>query len=331
MKLPGRRAPDPAHQMAEELERALDAEDHPELSRRAVPVQLLEPPRCRRLVGMALEEWAMLLGLWTVTALAPDWAYPLLLLPLAGRFHALGVILHEAAHLPLARKTAGARAVELLCGYPIASTLEAMRYHHMRHHRDSGMATDPYYKAGRQQRVWWVLNVARGLLLVPFWSLRALVGVVAYRLRPLREVYARVFLQDRSGVPRRDAPDVIGCARADHGQVAFQLAVAAAALFAPRAVLLGYLVPVNLAGLLAARRLLLEHRYERVGDRRPQTILRTTADNHLGWLGALALAPRNIGFHVVHHLHPQVGLHALPRLREWYRLRYPDIYPPPRN
>jgi len=79
------------------------------------------------------------------------------------------------------------------------------------------MATDPYYKAGRQHRVWWVLNVARGLLLVPFWSLRAIVGVVAYRLRPLREVYARVFLQDRSGAPRRDAPDVIGCARAETG------------------------------------------------------------------------------------------------------------------
>jgi len=313
------------------LELALDAADQPGVSRRAVPSQLLEPARLSRLLHMALEEWAGLLALWTAVALGPRWLYPLLLVPLAGRFHALGVILHDAAHMPLARKTATARTVEVLCGYPIASTLEAMRYHHLRHHRDSGMPTDPYFKAGRQGPAWWMLNVGRGLLLVPFWSLRAWFGVVAYRVRPLRGTYARVFLQDRSRIDQGDALEVLGCARADHGQVAFTLLVAAGALLAPGALLWGYAVPVSVAGLLAARRLLLEHRYEAVGDRRPETILRITCDNHLGWLGALALAPRNIGYHVVHHLHPQVSLEALPRLREWYRHRYPELYPAPRH
>jgi fatty acid desaturase len=74
--------------------------------------------------------------------------------------------------------------------------------------------------------------------------------------------------------------------------------------------------------------LLIEHRYARVSDRRPDTIIRTTNDNYLGALGALCLAPRNIGYHIVHHLHPQAGLHALPRLREWYRQHYPAVYPP---
>jgi len=59
------------------------------------------------------------------------------------------------------------------------------------------------------------------------------------------------------------------------------------------------------------------------------TIMATTNDNHLGLLGAVALAPRNIGYHVVHHVHPQVGLQALPQLREWYESRFPGIYPPP--
>lgn len=323
-------AADPLH-LADGLEQALDAADQPGVWRRAVPVELLEPADASRLLRMALEEWGMILLLWAAAALSPVWVLPLPLVLLAGRYHALGVILHDATHMPLVRKSARVRAVEVLCGYPIGSTLEAMRYHHLRHHRDSGMATDPYYKAGRQGTLWWMRNVARGLLLVPFWALRAPFGVVAARARGLRDPYARVFLQDRSGTDRRDASEVLACARADRGQVAFFAALGAVALLAPGPFLWGYALPVSIAGLLSARRLLLEHRYERVADRRPETILRTTADNHLGWLGRLVLAPRNIGCHVVHHLHPRVGLHALPRLREWYRRRHPELYPSPRN
>ena len=90
-------------------------------------------------------------------------------------------------------------------------------------------------------------------------------------------------------------------------------------------------MPVSIAGLLAARRLLIEHAYERVTDRRIETIIRTTNDNHLGALGAAVLAPRNIGCHIVHHIHPQVRLGALPRLREWYVRAHPGIYPPARQ
>jgi fatty acid desaturase len=82
------------------------------------------------------------------------------------------------------------------------------------------------------------------------------------------------------------------------------------------------------AALLAARRVLIEHTYERVSDRRMETTMAVTNDNHLDWLGALAFAPRNIGYHIVHHLHPQVTLTALPRLREWYRRAHPELYPP---
>ena len=120
--------------------------------------------------GMALEEWAMIAAAWVVMAAAPWWLYPVVALVVAGRLHALGVVLHDATHMPLRRKTAAVRVVEVLCGYPIASTLNAMRYHHLRHHRDSGMHTDPYYKAGRQNALWQTLNILRGLALPPFWS-----------------------------------------------------------------------------------------------------------------------------------------------------------------
>jgi fatty acid desaturase len=317
--------------IAQDLESALDAAPAASLSRRDVPNELLEPANPTGLVRLTLEEWGMIAGLWVAMAVTPWWLYPAIALLLAGRFHALGVVVHDATHMPLRRKTTAIRVVETLCGYPIASTLNAMRYHHLRHHRDSGMHTDPYYKAGRQDALWQTLNILRGLVLVPFWSMRALVGAAASIVPQLRNVYAHVFLQDRTTDDLRTSPEVIECARAEWGQVTFQAVVAALALAFPQAVLWGYVVPVSIAGLLAARRVLIEHTYERVADRQIETIIGTTNDNHLGVLGALGLAPRNIGYHIVHHIHPQVRLGALPRLRDWYAARHPDLYPPARR
>ena len=317
--------------LAQDLESALDAAAAPRLSRRDVPNELLEPAGASGLVRMTLQEWGLIAGLWGAMAVTTWWLYPVIALVLAGRFHALGVVLHDATHMPLRRKTAAIRFVEVLCGYPIASTLNAMRYHHLRHHRDSGMQTDPYYKAGRQHAAWETINILRGLVLAPFWSIRAIVGAAACVVPPLRNVYAHVFLQDRTTDDLGGSPEVIECARAEWGQLAFQAVVVALAMMFPRAVLWGYVLPVSVAGLLAARRVLIEHTYERVADRQIETIIGTTNDNCLGLLGALWLAPRNIGYHIVHHIHPQVGLGALPRLRDWYASEHPELYPPARR
>jgi fatty acid desaturase len=304
-----------------------------ELTRSAVPRDLLRPGTLRGLLGMALEEWAVIAVSWLALALAPrtvqPWIYPALCLVLAGRFHALGVLLHDAAHLPLRRKSLAALAVEAFCGYPVASTIEAMRYHHLRHHRDSGTETDPYFKTGPQTALWWTLNVARGALLVPFWTVRAVVGALSLVVPSLRNVYGHVFLQDRTPSDLSRSTEVATCARADIGQLACQAAVVIALLLWPRPVTLGYVLPVTIAGLLSARRLLLEHTYERASDRRIETIIATTRDNHVDWLGRLLLAPRNVGCHIVHHIHPQVGLRQLPRLREWYREHHAELFPAP--
>lgn len=309
------------------LETALDHDASSRISRRDVPAALLVRSTLGQLLRMAIEEWSMIAGLCILAVVTPGWAYLVLFIPLAGRYHALGVILHDAAHMNARSASTGHRLLELLCGLPIATTVSAMRYHHLRHHRDSGMGTDPYFKEGPQTVLWWTVHSLRGALLFPFWSVRGLVGSAASLLPPLRNVYARVFLQDRSGGDLRNSTEVIGCARDEWFQVAFQLAVIPAFILWPRAFLLFYIVPVTVAYVISSHRLLIEHHYESVGDRRAETIIATTRDNQLGWLGALVLAPRNVGYHVVHHLHPQVSLTALPHLRSWYRSRHPDVYP----
>ncbi len=308
--------------LVKDLEDALDSASSGALARRDVPPELLEKSDARGLVIMVLQEWGMILGLYVIILIMPVWVYPVSALLLAGRYHALGVILHDATHMPLRSKSIAIRFVEIFAGYPIATTLNAMRYHHLRHHRDCCMKTDPYYKSGDQNLVWWILNTLRGLLLVPFWSLRSLIGGLAFLIPGLRNLYGHVFLQDRTDADLRNSKEISDCARSEWGQISFLAIMVLLTISYPVEMIAIYFLPVSMAGLFAARRLLIEHNYVPVEDRKIETIIAITNDNHTGLLGALLLAPRNIGYHVVHHIHPQVRLGALPDLRDWYILHH---------
>lgn len=315
--------------LADDLETSLDAARvTPALSRSVVPRELLRTATRGGLLRMALEEWAMLGAIWAAMWLAPWWCYPLLALLAAGRLHALGILMHDCSHMPLRGKDLSIHVLEVLCAYPIATTMNAMRYHHLRHHRDSGMTSDPYFKSNLEGRpLMYALNVLRGALLIPFWTLRVPVGLLAVLWPRARNVYGRVWLQDRSKKNLTQSREVVDCGRAELGQGLFQALVIAALIAWPDVVVYGYLVPVTITGLLAAWRLLQEHNYVRAEDRSLATILATTNDHHLRWVDKLVLAPRNIGFHVAHHLHPQVGLEHLPALRAWYVEKFPERYP----
>jgi len=314
----------PLPHIALELEAALATA---EPSRSSAPQALLGTARLPRLLGFAALEWLGIVACWLAIERAPAFCYPVLALIIAGRLHALGVLLHDVAHMPLQRKTMLVRLLEAFCGYPLATTLNAMRYHHLRHHKDSGMSEDPYFKgriAGRPAM--WLLFWLRGAILIPFWLLRAPFGLLAVLIPALRTPYGRVFLQDRSKRTLCDDREVLATAKAELGQLLFHLGLLALAIIDAERVLYFYLIPAAAAGLLASYRLLAEHNYESASDRRISTILRTTNDHGLSLIGRLFLAPRNIGYHVVHHVHPQVALENLPALRAWYRSQYPSLY-----
>jgi len=319
----------PTELTAKVLEDALDAAPSPHIRRGDAPAELLRTPVVGELIAWAAVDWLIWMAAAGLAIWAPWWAYPLPALVIASRIHALGVLLHDVTHMPLRKKSFQVRLLEAMSGYPLATTLNAMRYHHMRHHRDSGMPTDPYFKPGvDESRLRYGLNVARGLLLMPFWSIRPWFGVLSLVIPSLQPLYARVFLQDRSGEELQGAPEVVAAAWAEWGQIAWQLGVLGLFLLRPGWVIWGYAVPGVIAGTLAAWRLLQEHTYTPVTDRRVLTIFRNTHDHHMDlWTGWL-FAPHNIGYHVVHHIHPQVAWDKLPALRDWYRNTYDD-YPEP--
>ena len=298
--------------------------------RAKVPRELLGCAQVPTLLRMAAIEWACI----AVCQVGLHWlpaAAPLLVLIIAGRLHAFGVILHDAVHLSVRRKSLGIWLVECVAGYPVASTWNAMRYHHLRHHRHEGSELDGYSKP--PPGPWW-RAVPKWLLLVPmvpYWVVRGLVGVLAWAAPPLRNFYGRRFLIDRSGEDLTRSEEVLACARAEFGQVLFQLGVLLLALRWPREVGLGYLLPLMGASAASAYRLLAEHSPARHQGNTLQGILAPTRDHGLGWLGRLVLAPLNVGCHIVHHLHPQVATQHLPRLRAWYLQHYPQHYPRPRR
>ena len=314
--------------LADELEVALDEAVVARLSRGEVPRELLRQATIPELLGYAAVEWLAMFACWAAMWALPWWTWPVWGVLVAGRLHALGVILHDAAHLPLRDKPLATQILEAMAGFPLMTTLNAMRYHHLRHHRDNGMPSDPYFKPGLRGRPWlYAVQVLRGALLVTFWSTRPIVAVGALLSARVRVAYARVYLQDKSTDDLAASREVLDCARADMVQFAALGLVLSLAAVWPVGLVFGWYLPAIGSGLLAAWRLLQEHNYDRAVDRRVETILATTNDHHLGsWLDRLVLAPRNIGYHVVHHIHPQVGLAHLPAVRDWWLRNHPDLY-----
>jgi fatty acid desaturase len=282
-----------------------------------VPRALVQGARLPGLLRDALVDWSVIVTCWLAMAFVPAWCLPLAMLVVAGRLHALGVVLHDACHM---RRTSGIgwRVLELLAGYPITTTLVGMRYHHLRHHRHNGTALDPYFKAGASHRLAPALfGRLRGLLLPAAWIVRSGFGTLALAWPALRGPYARVFLGDRSSACRRGHAELKACLQAEPAQALFFLLLVPVALAWPLAFALGYALPLCLAGLCNANRVIAEHLHVPVqGNSAAVTIAITRT--HAAWWNRWLLYPRNIGYHVVHHLHPNASLRSLPDLHAWY-------------
>lgn len=266
------------------------------------------------LMRHAVLDWLIIGACWAVMSqLAHPLTYVLGVLVIAGRMHALGVVLHDACHRPSRRKTPMMRAVEALAGWPIGSTIDAMRYHHLRHHRALCSRDDPYLHAFALRGPWAAaLTASRGALLPFWWSLRAFSAPLALVWPSFRVLYARGFLQDRSGNDLRNHPEVLACAWADLPQAAMHSAAAAVILALDLPFVSHYLVPWIIGGIFNARRVIVEHDLREIEDASRETIWRATRTHNGSWLSRLLLYPHNIGFHQAHHLYPTIAFTALP-------------------
>jgi len=259
----------------------------------------LQELRAGQLIATALFDWLIIAVCWLVLS---GNHYLLVeicaIVVIAGRFVALGSVLHDACHRRLGcEKTFRWWLVEGLAGWPISSTTAAMRYHHLRHHRWVGTALDPYRSpsifGSKLKQPWLTL---RGLLLPIAWTLRPIVGICSLIFPSLKLTYAKVFLH-------------------------FIVLIVVLVYSLP--FVTHVLIPLLIAGMLNAYRLSVEHK-DSEEIKGSVKISDHTVSHQAGWLARLIIYPHNLGCHVAHHKHPTVAYSHLPEIEA--RLSLHDNY-----
>lgn len=295
--------------------------------KKTVPSNLLERPSLNRLIIHSLLDWLLIIvTVFVYLNIENIYAKGFCILIASTRIHSFGVILHDVSHMSLKNKNLKMRVVEFLTGYPSGTSANAMKYHHSRHHQNTCMDVDPYFKKKISSKPWLKTFYAlRTCIIIPFWHLRSLLGIPAYYYPKLRIAYARVFLQDKSeNTDFKNSKEVITCCYEDHFQLIYTLSFVY--VLHSTGLVSFYLLAVALTGVAAGRRLIVEHQHDLLESRDIKTVLRNTNDHSLMGVGRFFLAPRNIGYHKVHHIHPQVAWYKLPQLRKWYMENLDDSY-----
>lgn len=266
------------------------------------------------LLRWAAIDWLIILTAWLAMARLTTPVVTIVgILVVASRLQALGALLHDACHSRL--RSRAWPLVEALAGWPIASTIAAMRYHHLRHHRYSGTAIDPYRSSWIDRgQIFRAILVLRGALLPLWWTLRAVAAPVARYSPQFRTFYTRAFLQDRSTDDFEKSAEVRQCITADLRQLCAQIVILTGALLADFPIVEFYLVPWILAGIANARRVLYEHSFVESSDSNRETVYAATIDHNPGPLINAVIYPHNLGFHRAHHLYPTASFVHLPRL-----------------
>ncbi|MCB9570291.1 MAG: fatty acid desaturase family protein [Myxococcales bacterium] len=260
----------------------------------------LEPRRALRAIAV---EWAAIIGAIALCkALGGGWLYPLTVIFIGARQHALVVLGHDAVHYRLLpNRRLNDWVANLLLWWPCAATNELFRAAHGAHHRYLGTERDGNIALwrlrgpdGRPTREWTYPKTPAQLAAKLLWRGCGLTGavlVVVGLLRPLRRVgpiYGLVRLL------------VLG-------------AIGGAFAAADRLDLLFYywLVPLT-TWFIASNyiRLICEHSMVRSDDPL-YALTRTTLPS---WFDLIFIVPRNISYHYEHHIYPSVPFYNLPAL-----------------
>jgi fatty acid desaturase len=260
-----------------------------------------------------LKQLSVLQPWGTVAALALDWAviaaaialsshfggvwlYLLAVAVIAGRMHALAVLMHEAAHFRFLkdRKTADVVA-DVFTAWPIMATVDGYRQNHLAHHQHTNTDNDPDWavKLGKAaytfpQQVWVMTLNLLGYL------------IVLNSVRDLAHILPRVSRTKQTGTYKL-------------ARIGYYLAAATiiTLLGIWKGFLLYWIVPyLTLFFLFAYVRSVAEHfgsmdYVEELGSTR--TVIPYFWER---WF----FAPHNINHHLEHHLFPGVPFYNLPKL-----------------
>jgi fatty acid desaturase len=279
------------------------ADVRPKISPEAMHA-LAAPRFAKTLVALTID-WAIIaLAVGLSRWLANPLAYVVAVLVIAGRQHSLLIFMHDAAHGTLARnKLANETVGQVACAWPLLLDVRSFRYVHLKHHRLEGAPGDPDFdfRSGDDWRFPRSLaSVARPIVLDFF-------GFGAVTVLSYLKYYGQAPRDTRSGIALAKG-------------AFYAIAIAVVARTGAWTGLLAYWVVPMLTALKAFVRWreIAEHYGVKATHALDRT--RTTLAT---WIERVTIAPRNINFHIEHHLFPGVPWHSLPALHATL-MRIPD-------
>lgn len=255
-----------------------------------------------RSIGHVLLEWLLIAAavgasqaLWRWHFAAGLLGYLAAVVWIGARQHALAILMHEAAHYRLVpNRTLNDFLGELLLGWPLLISMRAYRWLHFAHHRSPNTRDDPD----------WMLR------LNPDWTFPKTRGDVL-----------KILLKDLLAINFRDQLEFFGRYVYSRNHKKTWLDFTAILFFAALITVLTWLglwtqfllywiVPM-LTWLKVALRL--RTIGEHYGIEYDHT-LRQTRTTYPTLLERLLIAPKNIAYHLDHHLYPSVPFYNLPEL-----------------
>lgn len=261
-----------------------------------------------------LKELSVLQPWRTVAALAMDWLviaaaiavsvyfggiwlYLAAVALIAGRMHAFGVLMHEAAHFRfLKNRRAAEWIMDVFAAWPIMATVDGYRQNHLAHHQHTNTEKDPD----------WIAKLGTATFTFPqkvrFMVLNLLGYLVAVSsIRDIRHLRARI---------TKNLKPTLGYKLA---RVGFYLAVLAVVgmLGIWKGFVLYWVVPfLTLFFLFVYVRSVAEH----FGSMNYDDELGSTRTVFPYFWERWFFAPHNIHYHLEHHLFPGVPFYNLPKL-----------------
>lgn len=217
---------------------------------------------------------------------------------IAGRQHALGILMHEAAHFRLSRNRQLNEALgDVFCAWPVLSTVAGYRRTHLAHHRAVNTNADPDW-ALKQNEDWNFPKTWSGIIQIFLQDLSGLRTIELFRM--FKRYGAADEKSDRAATSQRVLR--IGF------YILFGMLFTIFGVW--REFLLYWLVPfLTFLKFFIRWRSIAEHFGLEYGHP-----LKETRTTYGGILGPLLIAPNNSNYHLDHHLYPSVPYYNLGKL-----------------
>jgi fatty acid desaturase len=242
-------------------------------------------------------EWLMILA--AIHLCRSHWSpflYAATVVWIGARQHALLILMHDGAHYRLCRnRTLNDWLSEIFLAWPALISARSYRINHFAHHRYLNTDRDPDWVRKQGDQAWEFPKQPRTLFLVLMKDLTGLGTIALFRL--MAKFGAP---EDESGRPFRVARQV------------YYLALAGLFVWfgLTKVVLLYWFVPLlTWLALILRVRSIAEH----FGIEAPSAFgkTRTTLPSALE---RVLVAPKNVNYHLEHHLYPSVPFYRLPKL-----------------